>query len=81
MTFDIDQLLKDMGIDSGDLMLRHQGYEEGQSGSENLGRPVFNYLPLEVGSRGHRTGRPASNCPWDLWRCYCCRCSTFQICL
>ncbi|XP_035245196.1 dynein heavy chain 1, axonemal isoform X1 [Anguilla anguilla] len=48
MNFDIDQLLKGMGIDSGDLMLRHQGYEEGQSGPENLGRPVFNYLPLEV---------------------------------
>ncbi|KAI1890876.1 hypothetical protein AGOR_G00158120 [Albula goreensis] len=48
LNFDITQLLKDKGIDSSDLMHRHNGYEEGQSGPENLGRPVFNYLPLEV---------------------------------
>ncbi|KAJ8259834.1 hypothetical protein GJAV_G00174010 [Gymnothorax javanicus] len=48
MSYEIDQLLKDMGIDSGDLMVRHQRSEQGQSGSESHGQPVSNYLPLEV---------------------------------
>ncbi|KAJ8395762.1 hypothetical protein AAFF_G00029990 [Aldrovandia affinis] len=48
MNFDIAQLLEDNGIDSNELMLRQIIVLDGQKGHADLGRPLFNYLPLEI---------------------------------